>query len=361
MRQIDAIVAHAPRLKIGLVQPNIPYTIDGEFSSEEAVRELTALQEQRGACSSDGAELIVWSEGSYPRRRCRGISPPISRPDSAAMIRRGISMPLVIGASTYDSRARRCVQFGLAARCRRQGRRPLRQGSPARLRRIRPRHRVLSLAAQSPAGGRRADSPPGTGPAILPLVGPNGRDLGARARSSATRTSCPGFLRRVAALHPNLLVNLTSDSWFGAGSEPWEHLALAVFATRRDAGRDGARGELRRVGAHRSERPAARENLRGRPLPPSASRRTVFWSTRRACRGETRSTRNTATGSRTCASSASRRWGCFGRKARASGRGQVERSRVLLEIRARRLPGEPVLEPNLRVGGKRSDRRAMPW
>jgi len=41
----------------------------------------------------------------------------------------------------------------------------------------------------------------------------------------------PGFLRRVGALHPNLLVNLTSDSWFGANSEPWEHLALAVFAT----------------------------------------------------------------------------------------------------------------------------------
>jgi apolipoprotein N-acyltransferase len=41
----------------------------------------------------------------------------------------------------------------------------------------------------------------------------------------------PGYLHRVGALHPNLLVNLTSDSWFGAGSEPWEHLALSVFAS----------------------------------------------------------------------------------------------------------------------------------
>ena len=31
-------------------------------------------------------------------------------------------------------------------------------------------------------------------------------------------------------LHPDLLVNLTSDSWFGAKTEPWEHLALSVFA-----------------------------------------------------------------------------------------------------------------------------------
>jgi apolipoprotein N-acyltransferase len=40
-----------------------------------------------------------------------------------------------------------------------------------------------------------------------------------------------GFLRGVGQLHPNLLVNLTSDSWFGADTEPWQHLALAVFAS----------------------------------------------------------------------------------------------------------------------------------
>jgi apolipoprotein N-acyltransferase len=37
-------------------------------------------------------------------------------------------------------------------------------------------------------------------------------------------------VRRVGQLRPNLLVNLTSDSWFGADAEPWEHLALSVFA-----------------------------------------------------------------------------------------------------------------------------------
>ena len=38
-------------------------------------------------------------------------------------------------------------------------------------------------------------------------------------------------MRSVGQLHPNLLVNLTSDSWFCAETEPWEHLALAVFAS----------------------------------------------------------------------------------------------------------------------------------
>jgi apolipoprotein N-acyltransferase len=39
----------------------------------------------------------------------------------------------------------------------------------------------------------------------------------------------PGFARRVAALHPNLLVNMTNDAWFGRTAEPYQHMALAVF------------------------------------------------------------------------------------------------------------------------------------
>ena len=37
--------------------------------------------------------------------------------------------------------------------------------------------------------------------------------------------------RTLGALHPNLLVNITNDSWFGDTSEPWQHLALSVFRT----------------------------------------------------------------------------------------------------------------------------------
>jgi apolipoprotein N-acyltransferase len=79
--------------------------------------------------------------------------------------------------------------------------------------------------------------PPGTGrftagkgPALLNLPGPGGRTwkLGPVI---CYEDILQGFLRGVGQLHPNLLVNLTSDSWFGAATEPWEHLALAVFAS----------------------------------------------------------------------------------------------------------------------------------
>jgi apolipoprotein N-acyltransferase len=64
----------------------------------------------------------------------------------------------------------------------------------------------------------------------LPLELPDGR------RYSIGTVICyedilPRFLRKVGALHPSLLVNITNDTWFGAKTEPWEHLALAVFGS----------------------------------------------------------------------------------------------------------------------------------
>jgi hypothetical protein len=41
----------------------------------------------------------------------------------------------------------------------------------------------------------------------------------------------PQHLRETGALHPQLVVNLTNDTWFGAKTEPWQHLALAVFGS----------------------------------------------------------------------------------------------------------------------------------
>jgi apolipoprotein N-acyltransferase len=79
-----------------------------------------------------------------------------------------------------------------------------------------------------PAGAGRFTA--GSGPGVISLHGPD--DQAWRLGPVICYEDIlPGFLRGVGRLHPNLLVNLTSDSWFGADTEPWEHLALAVFAS----------------------------------------------------------------------------------------------------------------------------------
>jgi apolipoprotein N-acyltransferase len=228
MRQVDETLAHAPTLAIGLVQPNFPYTIDGEFSAEEARRQLTALQEQTRRLEKAGAELVVWSEGSYPVALPRDFTVDFSA-DSAAMIRRGIRSPLVIGASTYD--AVHDDAFNSALLLDGEGKVAGRYDKVRLLafgEYVPGIEYFPSLRNLLPAGAGRFTA--GSGPLTMRLQRPNGESW-ALAPVICYEDLLPGFLRRVGALRPNLLVNLTSDSWFGANSEPWEHLALAVFAT----------------------------------------------------------------------------------------------------------------------------------
>jgi apolipoprotein N-acyltransferase len=79
-----------------------------------------------------------------------------------------------------------------------------------------------------PAGAGRFTA--GSGPAAISLRGSDEK-IWRLAPVICYEDILQGFLRGVGQLHPNLLVNLTSDSWFGADTEPWEHLALAVFGS----------------------------------------------------------------------------------------------------------------------------------
>jgi apolipoprotein N-acyltransferase len=228
MRQIDQLLAHAPQLKIGLVQPNFPYTIDGQFSADEALAQLTALQEQTRRLERSGAELVVWSEGSYPVALPREFAADYA-PDSKAMIRRGINGPLIIGAMTYDSVHDDAFNAALLLDAKGAV-----VGSYDKVRLLAFGEYVPAidyfpwLRNVLPAGAGRFTA--GAGPTVMTLKGLAGRTWGF-APVICYEDLLPGFLRRVGQLHPNLLVNLTSDSWFGATTEPWEHLALSVFAT----------------------------------------------------------------------------------------------------------------------------------
>jgi apolipoprotein N-acyltransferase len=228
MRQIDAIVARAPRLQVGLVQPNFAYTIDGEFSRDEALRQLTALQEQSRRLEGEGAQLLVWSEGSFPVAVPRDFSADFSA-DSLAMIRRGFSVPTLIGAEMYD--AAHEDAFNSAILLDRNGKVA---GHYDKVRLLAFGEYVPGIETFPwlrkflPAGAGRFTA--GAGPGVISLQGPSG-DAWRLGPVICYEDILEGFLRGVGQLHPDLLVNLTSDSWFGANTEPWEHLALAVFAT----------------------------------------------------------------------------------------------------------------------------------
>jgi apolipoprotein N-acyltransferase len=225
---VDDVIARAPRLKVGLVQPNFAYTANGEFSRDEAIRQLTALQTESRRLEQAGAQLIVWSEGSYPVTLPRDFSADFA-PDSLAMIRRGLRVPVVIGADMFDAAVEDA--FNSAILLDGEGR------AVGRYDKV----RLLAFGEYIPAidafpwlrkflpdGIGRFTA--GKGPGVLSLRGP-GNEIWKLGPVICYEDILQGFLRGVGQLHPNLLVNLTSDSWFGAATEPWEHLALSVFGS----------------------------------------------------------------------------------------------------------------------------------
>ncbi len=228
MRQVDDLIAHAPRLNIGLVQPNFAYTADAEFSREEALRELSALQEQSRRLVRAGAEVVVWSEGSYPVALPRDFS--IDFPaDSPAMIRRGFDTPVIIGANTVAPGEENA--FNSALLLDRSGQ------AAGRYDKV----RLLAfgeyipgvdlfpwLRNLLPTGTGRFNA--GAGPTVMSLNAGKGR-IWRLGPLICYEDLLPGYISDVGKLHPDILVNLTSDQWFGANTEPWEHFALSVFST----------------------------------------------------------------------------------------------------------------------------------
>jgi apolipoprotein N-acyltransferase len=227
MHQVDELIARAPHLGVGLVQPNFAYTIDGEFSRDEALRQLSALQQQSMRLEKAGAQLIVWSEGAYPVTLPRDFAADFD-PASLAMIRRGFHVPVLIGANTYDKAHDDAFNSAL-----------LLDGAGVAAGRY-DKVRLLAFGEYVPGidafpwlrkflpeGAGRFT--PGTAPRVMNLRS-DGSQAWVLGPVICYEDILPGYLRRVGELHPNLLVNLTSDSWFGAQTEPWEHLALSVFA-----------------------------------------------------------------------------------------------------------------------------------
>jgi apolipoprotein N-acyltransferase len=228
MTQVDGLMAAAPKLAVGVVQPNVAYNLKGVLHPEQAREELAALQEQSRELASAGAELIVWTETSYPYLLARDFAADLP-PGSWGAIRGGLTTPLLIGALTRgrgDAHAHNSALL-LDGNGRVAGRYD--------------KMRLLAFGEHLPGTeyfpwlrkylpNGAGNFIPGTKASTLPLAKADGTTV-KLGPIICYEDILPEFLRSVGALHPQLLVNLTNDTWFGERAEPWQHLALAVFAS----------------------------------------------------------------------------------------------------------------------------------
>jgi apolipoprotein N-acyltransferase len=182
-------------------------------------RRLAAMQAETARLEAAGAQLVVWSETSYPARLPRDLAHD-PEPDNAWRIRRGFTVPLVLGAITTEDGHRYNSSLLLVE-----------DRIVARHDKI---HRVIgsewnpvvewfpSLEGTLPSGFAGGD-----GPVILPVdVAGTPLRLGAMI---CLEDIVARYARALAVERPNLLVNQTIDTWFGTFAEPYQHRALAVL------------------------------------------------------------------------------------------------------------------------------------
>jgi apolipoprotein N-acyltransferase len=219
---IDDRRAAAPRVKIGLVQPNEPMRLGVHDTAGDLAR-LDEMQRLTARLEAEGAAVVIWSETSYPMPLRRGTQRDLEE-DRRWRIRRGFTGPVVIGLVTADVDAHGPTRYNSSMLL-------VGDAVVARHDKI---HRVLgsewnpvsewfpSLRDTLPSGFSG-----GSYPVVLPVALP-GLEL-RLGPMICLEDIVPQYARALAAERPNLLVNQTIDTWFGTFAEPWQHRALAVL------------------------------------------------------------------------------------------------------------------------------------
>jgi apolipoprotein N-acyltransferase len=220
IHEIDARRAAARKVKIGLVQANIGIVEKGRRRFAKKHHELH-LRETL-ALEREGAELVVWPESSYPYAfdRHRTDDYPEGHP---FRVMQGQRRPLLFGTLTYSDEDP--FPYNSAYMMEPSGQITGRFdknyllvfGEYIPFYEQFPSFRTYFPEASNFSRGTTVTTFPFEGFRIGPLI--------------CYEDIIPAFGRRLAALDPkpNLLVNITNDAWFGRTSEPWEHLALAVY------------------------------------------------------------------------------------------------------------------------------------
>jgi apolipoprotein N-acyltransferase len=215
MRSVDSAMAAAPPVQVGIAQADQP--LMDRRASLAVHQQLTAELKQRGA------DLVVWSEAAVPR-----VFPEESaEEDVRRAVTRSLGVPAIVGgivarASSDPQDARPYRLFNTALLADGEGKIVGRYDKQFLLAfgEYLPFGEAFPILYKwSPNSGQFS---PGT--RFDPLV------LGEHKISTLIcyEDILPGFVNKLVRQgDPDLLVNLTNDSWFGDTSEPWEHFALA--------------------------------------------------------------------------------------------------------------------------------------
>jgi apolipoprotein N-acyltransferase len=220
--------ASAPKIKVGIVQPNLAPDQKGVETPNLMSKQLADLQLRSAELEAAGADLIVWPENSYPFLISRrATSDRIEQ--YPGRIQRGFATPLLMGAETYDPTNRGGYTYNTALMLDRSGKFTAKfdkiflvifsEYIPG-LETFPWIRKFLPKAAEHLAHGKDI--------VTFPYQTTDGREwrLGPMICYEDT---LPSFGRKLAPMHPHLLVNITNDAWFGDTSEPWQHLALSVY------------------------------------------------------------------------------------------------------------------------------------
>ncbi len=211
IRSVDAMAAAAPAINVGIAQGNLPLL--SRSNGVEVHRRLTEQLRDRGA------HLVVWSEGSVPDVWDEAVYKEAAR----RRVTEGLTVPVLFGAGVKktgpDGRARERntalladIDGKIIGRYDKQFLLPFGEYIPFG-------ETFPELYEWSPNSGHMVP-----GHTSDPMV---------IAGHPITALICyedilPFYVNRVVSeARPELLVNLTIDTWFGDTIEPWEHLALA--------------------------------------------------------------------------------------------------------------------------------------
>lgn len=223
---VDAAAQAGEPVKVGVVQGNMGLLAKREDPAEGLRRHIRKTAELK----AQGAQLVVWSESSVT----------FAVPEDLAYrlmhdrVGRNLGVPAIFGAVIYkaDRSSGREQWYNVALSTNAHGDVTARYDKEYLLQF--GEHLPFSetfpiLNEWSPNSGKFT---PGTKLDPLLIIDEQGADHQTVEHKVAVLVCyediIPAFTNAlVRATNPELLVNITNDAWFGATSEPWEHLALA--------------------------------------------------------------------------------------------------------------------------------------